>query len=177
MENKYQTIQEYLSKLLYPTVNKALEDLLSFIREDEFYDRLSKEFNQNYYENKKEKLLKDKELLRLERGSDYSETDYDYFMRMHGEVMMNESKSFSSAKSEVVNPEPAVVEDFDPDFDNTQGLSIDGDGSEEEVILEKFNPIEFLVAKLREYNLNKIDNVIKIDEITNEDDYSDKDFY
>ncbi len=175
MENKYQTIQEYLSKLLYPTVNKSLEDLLNFIRDNEFYESLSKEFNQNYYENRKEKLIKDKELLKLERGSDYSETDYDYFMRMQGEIN-NETKSFVSVKSEL-NPQPIVVDDFDPDFDNTQGLSIDGDGSEEEVLLEKFNPIEFLIAKLREYNLNKIDNVIKIVEITNEEENSDNDFY
>ncbi len=175
MENKYQTIQEYLSKLLYPTVNRALDDLLLYIRDNEFYESLSKEFNQNYYENKKEKLIKDKELLKLERGSDYSETDYDYFMRMQGEIS-NETKSFISVHSEV-NPSEPPVDDYDPDFDNTHGLSIDGDGSEEEVMIEKFNPIEFLVGKLREYNMNKIDNLMKIEEATNDFDNTENDFY
>ncbi len=173
MENKYQTIQEYLSKLLYPTLNKSIDDLLNFIRDNEFYESLSKEFNQNYYENKKEKLIKDKELLKLERGSDYSETDYDYFMRNQIEVS-NETKSFLSVKSDK-KPEP-IVDDYDPDFDNSQGLSIDGDGSEEEVKFEKFNPIEYLVEKLREYNMNKIDRFLRIDEATHEYE-SSSDFY
>ena len=98
MENKYPTIQEYLSKLLYPSLNKAVEDLLNFVKDSEFYDHLVREFNQNYYENKREKLLKEKELLKLERGSEYSEADFDYFMRLQGEGH-NESKSFVSNNS------------------------------------------------------------------------------
>jgi hypothetical protein len=153
-EVKYHTIQEYLHKYLYPTLNVAIEDLLTHIRNSEYYDLLVKEFNQNYYENKRDKLNKEKELLKLERGSDYSESDYDYFMRINAELG-NESKSFASQKSK---SEHQVIkeDDYDPDFDNSEHLSIDDQESEEEVsVTNRFNAIEYLVAKLREYNLNK----------------------
>ena len=167
MENKYSTIQEYLSKLLYPSLNKAVEDLLNYVRDSDFYDHLVKEFNQNYYENKREKLLKEKELLKLERGSEYSEADYEYFIRLQGEGN-NESKSFVSNNSGSEHESNQMNDDFDPDFDNTQGLSIDGNESQEEVIIDKFNPIEYLVKKLREFNLNK--HNIPIDDIPHDDE-------
>jgi hypothetical protein len=151
---KYHTIQEYLHKFLYPTLNIAVEDLLTHIRNSDYYDLLIKEFNQNYYENKRDKLNKEKELLKLERGSDYSESDYDYFMRINAELG-NETKSFVSQKSK---SEYKVIkeDDYDPDFDNSEHISIDDQESEEEVsVTNRFNPIEYLVEKLREHNLNK----------------------
>jgi len=44
-----------------------------------------------FYESPNDFNKKQKELLKLERGSDYSEADYDYYMRNANEV--NESKS------------------------------------------------------------------------------------
>jgi hypothetical protein len=157
-EHKYNTIQEYLQKFLYPTLNIAIEDLLIHIRNSEYYDMLVKEFNQNYYENKRDKLAKEKELLKLERGSDYSESDYDYFMRINAE-MGNETKSSFVSHQQSRNqtePQQKVDDDYDPDFDNSEHLSIDDNESEEEVsVATRFNAIEYLVMRLRDLNLNK----------------------
>jgi hypothetical protein len=170
---KYNTIQEYLQKYLYPTLNIAVEDLLTHIRNSEYYDLLIKEFNQNYYENKRDKLAKEKELLKLERGSDYSESDYDYFMRINAELV-NESKSFASQPQSKERVETVKIDDdYDPDFDNSEHLSIDDQESEEEIsVTARFNAIEFLIDRLRAINRNKnlSDRIVQKDQNDEEDE-------
>jgi hypothetical protein len=52
-----------------------------------------KEFNQNYFENKAMILQKERELLKLERGSDFSESDYEHFMKNQNIIEnVNDSK-------------------------------------------------------------------------------------
>ena len=117
---KYNTLQEYLDKYLYPSLQIAVDDLIDVIRNTDLYDDLVKEFNQNFFEDKNRIAQKEKELLKLERGSDYSESDYEYFMRIN--LDMNESKSDnqnSEQKEEfdmsdlgpvVLPPDPVVEE-------------------------------------------------------------------
>lgn len=142
---RYKTIQEYLENYLYPSLHIAIEDLIYRIRSNDIYSELEREFNQNFFENKAKIIQKEKELLKLERGSDYSESDYEYFMRMH--IDMNETKSDKD--------EPK--EEFDPDFDDSEMLhlaeqELDKDEEESE---EKFNPIDFLSDRLKKVNLLK----------------------
>jgi hypothetical protein len=148
MENKpkFNTIQEYLEKYLYPSLQLAIDGLIDLIRSTELYDDLVKEFNQNFFENKAKIIQKEKEMLKLERGSDYSENDYEYFMRIN--VDMNETKSEKNEEQK---------EEFDPDFDDSEMLHLAEEelNRDEEEKEKKFNPIEYLALKLKEVNLNK----------------------
>ena len=146
---KYNTLQEYLEKYLYPSLQISVDDLIDVIRNTALYDDLIKEFNQNFFEDKNRIQQKEKELLKLERGSDYSESDYDYFMRVN--IDMNESKSENQTEEE--NEE----EEFDPDFDDSDMLQYAEDelNKDEEETKKSFNPIEYLALKLKEINLNK----------------------
>jgi hypothetical protein len=149
MENKprFHTIQEYLEKYLYPSLHLAVEGLIEFIRSTELHDDLIREFNQNFFENKAKIIQKEKEMLKLERGSDYSESDYEYFMRINMNV--NESKSENKVEE--------IKEEFDPDFDDSEMLHLAEQelNNEEEEKEQKFNPIEYLALKLKDVNLNK----------------------
>jgi len=107
---KFNTLQEYLDKYLYPSLQIAVDDLIDVIRNTDLYEDLVKEFNQNFFEDKNRIAQKEKELLKLERGSDYSESDYEYFMRVN--VEMNESKSENNQEEQ--------KEEFDPDFDDSE---------------------------------------------------------
>jgi hypothetical protein len=167
MENKnrgYSTIQEYLEKYLYPTLKLAFDGLIEEIKKPQYYDDIVNEFNQNFFENKAKILQKEKELLKLERGSDYSESDYEYFMQMK---MVNDTKSENEESEE-------QKEDFDPDFDDSEMLHLAEQdlNKEEEEIEQKFNPIKFLAAKLEELNLLKKDpkDFDDVDTNTNEGD-------
>lgn len=144
---KFNTVQEYLEKYLYPSLQLAIEGLIDFIRTTELYDELIREFNQNFFENKAKIIQKEKELLKLERGSDYSESDYEYFMRMN--MDMNETKSENKQEAK---------EDFDPsDFEDSEMLHLAEQelNQDEEETEKKFNPIEYLALKLKEVNLLK----------------------
>lgn len=148
---KFNTLQEYLDKYLYPSLQIAVDDLIDVIRNTDLYDDLVKEFNQNFFEDKNRIAQKEKELLKLERGSDYSESDYEYFMRVN--VDMNESKSENQQEDE-------QREDFDPDFDDSEMLHYAEQelNKDEEDNKKNFNPIEYLALKLKEINLNKKNN-------------------
>jgi hypothetical protein len=152
MDNKkgYNTIKEYLEKYLYPTLKLAMENLIEEIKNPEYYVDIVNDFNQNFYalENKAKLLQKEKELLKLERGTDYSESDYEYFMQMK---MVNESKSENEDNEE--------VDDFDPDFDDSAMLHLAEQelNREEEEKKNKFNPLLFLAKKLEDLNLLKKD--------------------
>ena len=145
---KFNTLQEYLDKYLYPSLQIAVDDLIDVIRNTDLYEDLVKEFNQNFFEDKNRIAQKEKELLKLERGSDYSESDYEYFMRVN--VDMNESKSENQQDDE-------QREDFDPDFDDSEMLHYAEQelNKDEEDNKKNFNPIEYLALKLKEINLNK----------------------
>jgi len=145
---KFNTLEEYLDKYLYPSLQIAVDDLIDVIRNTDLYEDLVKEFNQNFFEDKNRIAQKEKELLKLERGSDYSESDYEYFTRVN--VDMNESKSENQQEDE-------QREDFDPDFDDSDMLHYAEQelNKDEEDNKKNFNPIEYLALKLKEINLNK----------------------
>ena len=169
MDNKknYNTIKEYLESSLYPSLKLAMDNLIEEIKKPEFYTDILSDFNQNFFalENKAKLLQKEKELLKLERGSDYSETDYEYFMRMK---IVNDTKSDHEEEEE--------VDEFYPDFDDSEMLHLAEQelNKEEEEKIIKFNPLKFLAQKLQELNLLKKDE--DFDEIvinTNENDVFD----
>ena len=146
---KYETVQEYLELYLYPSLQVAMNGLISEIRKDDFYRELEREFNQYFFENKAKIIQKEKELIKLERGSDYSESDYEYLMRK--KIVMNETMSEDQDESD-------KEEDFDPDLDDSEMLHLaeqELDKSEEEEEDNKFNPIDYLAGFLKSNNLLK----------------------
>ena len=54
MENKpkYSTIEEYLEKMLYPTLKIAINDLINEIKNNDYYNELEDEFNHCFFINK-----------------------------------------------------------------------------------------------------------------------------
>jgi len=155
---KYETVQEYLELYLYPSLQMAINGLISEIRQENFYRELEREFNQYFFENKAKIIQKEKELIKLERGSDYSESDYEYLMRK--KILMNETMSDDLNSSEKEDEE----EEFDPDLDDSEMLHLaeqELDKSEKESEEEeesKFNPIDYLAGYLKSNNLLKIKN-------------------
>jgi hypothetical protein len=148
---KYETVQEYLELYLYPSLQMAINGLISEIRQEDFYSELEREFNQYFFENKAKIIQKEKELIKLERGSDYSESDYEYLMRK--KIVMNETMSEEQNSSD-------KEEDFDPDLDDSEMLHLaeqELDQSEESEE-NKFNPIDYLAGFLKSNNLLKIKN-------------------
>ena len=144
---KYATIEEYLEKMLYPTLKIAINDLINEIRNNDYYNELEDEFNHCFFRNKAEILQKQKQLLKLERGSDYSEGDYEYWLRQNMDI--NESKTEKEPEKE--------EEEIDPDLDDSDILNLEEEQlnkEEEEDNKNKFDPIKFFVDKLREKNLN-----------------------
>ena len=134
--------------MLYPSLKIAINDLVNEIKKKDYYKELENEFNHNFFRNKAEILQKQKQLLKLERGDDYSEGDYEYWLRQN--VDMNESKTEKSNEDE-------EQEDLDDDLDDSDILNLEEDelNNEEEDAKNKFDPIKFLVERLREINLNK----------------------
>ena len=144
---KYNTIEEYLEKLLYPTLKLAINDLINEIRNNDYYTELEDEFNQCFFRNKAEILQKQKQLLKLERGSDYSEGDYEYWLRQNMDI--NDSRSEKEIEKE--------NDDFDPDLDDSDVLNLEEEQlnkEDEEDNKNKFDPIKFLVERLKQLNLN-----------------------
>jgi hypothetical protein len=143
---KYSTIQEYLEKLLYPTLKIAISDLINEIKSNDYYKDLENEFNRCFFRNKAEILQKQKQLLKLERGDDYSESDYEYWLE----------KNYKANDSKVEKEENE--EDLDPDLDDSDVLNLEEEQlnkEEEQEAKNKFDPIKFLVERLRQINLNK----------------------
>lgn len=145
---KYDTVQEYLELYLYPSLQLAVNGLINEIRKEETYRELEKEFNQYFFENKAKIIQKEKELIKLERGSDYSESDYEYLMRK--KMVMNETISEH-------NNEEEKEEDFDPDLDDSEMLHLAEQelNKDEEEPEQKFNPIDYIAGFLKNNNLLK----------------------
>ncbi len=145
---KYETIQEYLELYLYPSLQLAVSGLLNEIRKEEFYKELETEFNQYFFENKAKIIKKEKEMLKLERGSDYSESDYEFLMRK--QIAMNETFNESNEIEE-------EDEEFDPDLDDSEMLDLAEQEleKEEEPPEKKFNPIDYIAGFLKSNNLLK----------------------
>lgn len=62
--------------------------------ETKFNDDLNNEFNKNYFENKAEILKKEKELLYLEKDSDFSDSEYEFYVRSQMELMKDNNDVF-----------------------------------------------------------------------------------
>ena len=147
-KQKYSTIQEYLEKLLYPTLKIAISDLINEIKSSDYYNELENEFNHCFFRNKAEILQKQKQLLKLERGDDYSESDYEYWLE----------KNYKANDSKTEKEQENNEEEIDPDLDDSDVLNLEEEQlnkEEEEENKNKFDPIKFLVERLRQINQNK----------------------
>ena len=147
-KQKFSTIQEYLEKLLYPSLKIAISDLINEIKSNDYYSELENEFNHCFFRNKAEILQKQKQLLKLERGDDYSESDYEYWLE----------KNYKANDDKVEKDNDGNEEDVDPDLDDSDVLNLEEEQlnkEEEQENKNKFDPIKFLVERLRQINLNK----------------------
>ena len=145
---KYSTIQEYLDKLLYPSLKIAISDLINEIKSNDYYNELENEFNHCFFRNKAEILQKQKQLLKLERGDDYSESDYEYWLE----------KNYKANDDKTEKDNEGNEEEIDPDLDDSDVLNLEEEQlnkEEEQENKNKFDPIKFLVERLRQINLNK----------------------
>ena len=145
---KYSTIQEYLEKLLYPSLKIAISDLINEIKSNDYYNELENEFNHCFFRNKAEILQKQKQLLKLERGDDYSESDYEYWLE----------KNYKANEDKMEKENDGNEEEVDPDLDDSDVLNLEEEQlnkEEEQENKNKFDPIKFLVERLRQINLNK----------------------
>ncbi len=145
---KYSTIQEYLDKLLYPSLKIAISDLINEIKSNDYYNELENEFNHCFFRNKAEILQKQKQLLKLERGDDYSESDYEYWLE----------KNYKANDDKTEKDNDGNEEEIDPDLDDSDVLNLEEEQlnkEEEQENKNKFDPIKFLVERLRQINLNK----------------------
>lgn len=157
---QYKTVEEFLEKKLYPTLRLAINDLVTEIKKPENYTIIENDFNHCFFRNKAEILQKQKQLLKLERGSDYSEGDFEYWLKQNADDNEN------TVEREQDN------EDYDPDLDDSDVLNLEEEqlNKEEEKKKPQFDPIKFLVERLRANNLNnKGDNDIENALIQNND--------
>ncbi len=153
---KYSTIQEYLDKLLYPSLKIAISDLINEIKSNDYYNELENEFNHCFFRNKAEILQKQKQLLKLERGDDYSESDYEYWLE----------KNYKANDDKTEKDNDGNEEEIDPDLDDSDVLNLEEEQlnkEEEQENKNKFDPIKFLVEKLRQINLNKNNHQDELD--------------
>ena len=147
-KQKFATIQEYLEKLLYPSLKIAISDLINEIKSNDYYNDLENEFNHCFFRNKAEILQKQKQLLKLERGDDYSESDYEYWLE----------KNYKANDDKAEKENDGNEEEVDPDLDDSDVLNLEEEQlnkEEEQENKNKFDPIKFLVERLRQINLNK----------------------
>ena len=147
-KQKFSTIQEYLEKLLYPSLKIAISDLINEIKSNDYYNELENEFNHCFFRNKAEILQKQKQLLKLERGDDYSESDYEYWLE----------KNYKANDDKTEKENDGNEEEVDPDLDDSDVLNLEEEQlnkEEEQENKNKFDPIKFLVERLRQINLNK----------------------
>lgn len=154
-DKKFGTIKDYLESRLYPSLQEAIMQLIDHIKtsKDQLEERLTKQFKIRFYQINNDYHKKQKELLKLERGSDYSETDYDYYMKGVNEV--NESKSENEENEN----------DLDFEELNDEDLENIKQQLENEDVEKSFNPIMFLSEALREINrVNKLNKEKKMNE-------------
>lgn len=174
----YTSIKEYLDKNLYPSLQKSINHLIEHIKtsKDQLEERLTKQFKIRFYQINNDYHKKQKELLKLERGDDYSETDYDYYLKGINE--QNESRSENEENEN------------DPDFEelNDEDLENIKQQLENEDVEKSFNPIMFLCNALRNISKERSENDVGnenesiskkdflnddgLDEIDNENQYS-----
>ena len=114
-KQKYSTIQEYLDKLLYPSLKIAISDLINEIKSNDYYNELENEFNHCFFRNKAEILQKQKQLLKLERGDDYSESDYEYWLE----------KNYKANEEKTEKENDGNEEEVDPDLDDSDVLNLE----------------------------------------------------
>jgi hypothetical protein len=155
-KQKFATIQEYLEKLLYPSLKIAISDLINEIKSNDYYNELENEFNHCFFRNKAEILQKQKQLLKLERGDDYSESDYEYWLE----------KNYKANDDKTEKDNDGNEEEIDPDLDDSDVLNLEEEQlnkEEEQENKNKFDPIKFLVEKLRQINLNKNNHQDELD--------------
>ena len=144
-KQKFATIQEYLEKLLYPSLKIAISDLINEIKSNDYYNELENEFNHCFFRNKAEILQKQKQLLKLERGDDYSESDYEYWLE----------KNYKANDDKAEKENDGNEEEVDPDLDDSDVLNLEEEQlnkEEEQENKNKFDPIKFLVERLRQIN-------------------------
>ena len=55
--------------------------------ETKYKDDLNREFNKNFFENRAQIIKKQKELLYLEKDSDFSDSEYDHFVKTQMELL------------------------------------------------------------------------------------------
>lgn len=136
---KYSTVEEYLQMLFYPILRKSINDLVLELNKQEHHAELEYEFNHSFFRNKSEIIKREKKLLKLERGSDYSEEDYE-------KINNDKDDELETTKIKDLNNK-----DFDPELDDSDQLDFD----ESEIIDEeaepkyRFDPVKFLVERLR----------------------------
>ena len=62
--------------------------------EEKYQEDLKKEFHKNFFKMKSEILKKEKEILALERDSDFSESEYEFYMKKNIEKLNEEVSNF-----------------------------------------------------------------------------------
>ena len=86
--------------------------------------------------------------MKLERGYDYSESDYEYWLE----------KNYKANEEKTEKENDGNEEEVDPDLDDSDVLNLEEEQlnkEEEQENKNKFDPIKFLVERLRQINLNK----------------------
>lgn len=148
-EIKYGTIKNYLNTKLYPYLEESIKLLIEHIKDknNSIEADLISKFNSQFYTRKNEEKNRLKKLFELERGDDYSETDFNYYKR-------NLNGSVDESKSE--NKEG----DKDIDFDVFGDYSEDDLEEVKKQVIEQdetisFNAVKFLAATLRKLNNKK----------------------
>lgn len=111
---------------------------MTIIRKKE-YDQLEKDFNDDFFESTVKRRQKEKELLKLERGEDYSEADYEYYMRNNFENVSKLSKDEDNENDDELDF------DQDSDFFNKEEMKLNQSDEDR----EPFNPIKYLGEKLK----------------------------
>ena len=142
-DKKYGTIKNYLEVNLYPSLEESIKILIEHIKnkDNNIEADLITKFNSQFYTRKNEEKTRLKKLFELERGDDYSETDFNYYKK-------NLNGSVDESKSE--NKEA----DKDIDFDVFGDYSEDDLEEVKKQVIEQdetisFNAVKFLAATLR----------------------------
>ncbi len=86
--------------------------MLNYIENSEIYEDLQAQFNQNFFETNKQVIEKQKELLKLEKDTDYSEQEYEMLLRRHFDT--TDSKAGGSSEE---NDAQELLSEGDEDND------------------------------------------------------------
>ena len=69
--------------------------MLNYLEHSEIYEDLIAQFNQNFFETNKQVIEKQKEMLKLERDTDYSEQENEIIKRHFEDFKQNSESSHS----------------------------------------------------------------------------------